>query len=69
MEILNKTSNNHLSYRIHNTARHDYLLLLTFVENEAVTPVKSKFYIMHVDHVFKRRNENIENIFFKRLNN
>ena len=39
------------------------------VENEAVTPVKSKFYIMHVDDVFKRRNKNIENIFFKRLNN
>ena len=39
------------------------------VENEALTPVKSKFYIMHVDDVFKRRNENIEYILFKRLNN
>ena len=39
------------------------------VENEVVTPVKSKFYIMYVDDVFKRRNENIENILFKRLSN
>ena len=39
------------------------------MENGVVTPLKPKFYRRYVNDLFNGRNKNIEDIFFKRLNN
>ena len=39
------------------------------LENEAVTPLKPKFYWRYANDIFNRYNKNVEYILFSRLNN